>query len=111
MEDMVERERARARERQKELTEEQIIKFEQQAQIQAQKQKEMAEKYRQMAETYGRQPIFLSSPGDTNTVYYLDGKKVKAKTIKELDKDKIERIEYTKPDKKNDKTTIRITTK
>jgi DNA-binding protein H-NS len=111
MEEMVERERASAMESQKELTEEQIIKFEQQAQIQAQKQKEMAEKYRQMAETYGRQPIFLSSPGDTNTVYFLDGKKVKAERIKELDKESIESIEYTKPDKENDKTTIRITTK
>ena len=94
-----------------ELNEEQLAKIEMQAQLQAQKQKEMIEKYQQMAETYGRQPIFLSAPGDTNTVYYLDGKKVKAKEIKELDKDEIKSIEVNKPTEKDDKTTIKIKTK
>lgn len=94
-----------------ELNKEQLAKIEMQAQLQAQKQKEMIEKYQQMAENYGRQPIFLSAPGDTNTVYYLDGKKVKAKEIKELDKNDIKSIEVNKPTEKDDKTTIKIKTK
>ncbi len=75
------------------------------------KQDQIAEKYRQLAETYGRQPIFLSTPGDTNTVYYLNGKKVKAKDIKELDKEKIESIELKKGETADDKTVVRIKTK
>ena len=75
-------------EKRKELNDEQRLQFEKQAQIQKQKQLEMAEKYREMAEKYQRQPIFLSYPGDTNTVYYLDGKKVKADKIKKMDRDK-----------------------
>lgn len=97
--------------RQRELTEEQQAKIEKQAQEMAEKQMQMAEKYREMAEKYQRQPIFLSSPGDTNTVYFLDGKKVKADKIKELDKEKIESVEVTKPEKNDDKTTIKIKTK
>jgi len=111
LEDMVLREQERARERYQDLSEEQIQKIQQQAQIQAQKQMEMAEKYRQMAEQYGRQPIFLTTPGDTNTVYYIDGKKVKSAEVKEiLKKDEIEQISKTKDDK-GEKTVIRIKTK
>lgn len=98
-------------EKHEQLSEEQIRKIEQQAQLQAQKQYEMAEKYRQMAEQYGRQPIFLSAPGDTNTIYYIDGKKVKAKGMKELQKDAIESINVTRADGEDGKTVIRITTK
>lgn len=97
--------------RQRNLTDEQRAQFEKQAQVQAKKQLEMAEKYREMAEKYRREPIFLNYPGDTNTVYYIDGKKVKAKEIKELDKDKIESVEIKKSGKEDDKTTIRIKTK
>jgi hypothetical protein len=71
----------------------------------------MAEKNRETFEKYSREPIYLNHKGNTNTVYYIDGKKVKAKEIKELDKGKIESVEIKKPEKKNDKTTIRIKTK
>ena len=110
IEEMVARQREQF-ERQRDLTDEQRAKIELQAQEMAQKQLQMAEKYREMAEKYQREPIFLSYPGDTNTVYFIDGKKVKAKEIKELDKEKIESIEVKKPEKKDDKTTIRIKTK
>jgi hypothetical protein len=110
IEEMVARQREQF-ERQRDLTDEQRAKIELQAQEMAQKQMQMAEKYREMAEKYQREPIFLSYPGDTNTVYYIDGKKVKAKEIKELDKEKIESIEVKKPEKKDDKTTIKIKTK
>lgn len=110
-EDIIYRESQRARERHKELSEQQLQKIEHQAQLQAQKQMEMAEKYRQMAEQYGRQPIFLSTPGDTNTVYYVNGKKVKSDKVKEtLKNDEIKQISTTK-DEKEGKTVIRIKTK
>lgn len=110
-EDIIYRESQRARERHRELSEQQLQKIEQQAQLQAQKQMEMAEKYRQMAEQYGRQPIFLSTPGDTNTVFYINGKKVKSNEVKEiLEKDEIEQVSKTK-DEKEGKTVIRIKTK
>lgn len=98
-------------ERQHNLTEEQRAVIKDQALAAAEKQLQMAEKYREMAEKYQREPIFLNYPGDTNTVYYINGKKVKAKEIKELDKEKIESIEVNKAQKKDDKTTIRIKTK
>ena len=110
IEEMVARQREMS-ERQHDLSDEQRAKFEEQAEQMAQKQLQMAEKYREMAEKYQRQPIFLNYPGDTNTVYILDGKKVKAKKIKEIEKDKIDKIEIVKSDKKNNKTTINITTK
>lgn len=110
VDEMVARNRELA-EKHMELNKEQLAKIEMQAQLQAKKQIEMMEKYQQMAETYGRQPIFLSAPGDTNTVYYLDGKKVKANEIKELDKNDIKSIEVNKPTEKDDKTTIKIKTK
>ena len=98
-------------ESQRNLTDEQRAKFEEQAKQMAEKQLQMAEKYREMAEKYRRQPIFLSAPGDTNTVYYLNGKKVNADKIKELDQEKIESVKVNKAEKENDKTTVRITTK
>lgn len=98
-------------EKQRHLSEEQRMQVEKQAQVQAQKQMEMAEKYREMADKYQRSPIFLSYPGDTNTVYYLDGKKVKAKEVKELEKEIIKSISVTTDDKKDKKTTVRIKTK
>jgi hypothetical protein len=110
IEEMVARQREQF-ERQRNLTEEQRAAIEDQARVSAEKQMQMAKKYREMAEIYGREPIFLNYPGDTNTVYFIDGKKVKAKEIKELDKEKIESIEIKKPEKVNDKTTIRIKTK
>ena len=110
IEEMVARQREQF-ERQRNLTEEQRAAIEDQARATAEKQLQMAEKYREMAEKYRREPILLNYPGDTNTVYFIDGKKVKAKEIKELDKEKIESIEIKKPEKGNDKTTIRIKTK
>ncbi len=93
------------------LSDEQIAKIEEQAQLQAKKQAEMAEKYREMAEQYGRQPIFLTAPGDTNTVYYVDGKKVKADEVKALLKEKeIKGVSKTS-EAEEGKTVIRITTK
>lgn len=110
IEEMVLRQQELA-ERHKDMSKEQQIRFEEQAKIQAQKQKEMAEKYRQMAETYGRQPIFLSTPGDSNTIYYINGKKMDTKKVKEmLRKQEIEQITKTKDDKEA-KTVIRIKTK
>ncbi len=110
MEELVARQREMVG-RQRNLTGEQRAQLEKQAQIQAKKELEMAERYREMADRYRRQPIFLNYPGDTNTVYYIDGKKVKAKDIKELDKDKIESVEIKKSGKEDEKTTIRIKTK
>ncbi|HSH19887.1 MAG TPA: DUF4252 domain-containing protein [Draconibacterium sp.] len=110
IDEMVARQREQY-ERQHNLTDEQREKIELQTQEMVQKQMQMAEKYREMAEKYQREPIFLSYPGDTNTVYYINGKKAKAKEIKEMDKEKIESIEVKKADKKDDKTTIRIKTK
>ena len=109
LEEMVARQKEWAE--QFELSEEQKAKIEEQAKKMAEKQAEMAEKYRQMAETYGRQPIFLSTPGDENTEYYLDGKKVDADKIKELDKNAIKSIEVNKAEKENDKTVVKIKTK
>ena len=93
------------------LSKEQQAAFEDQARAMAEKQMQLADKYREMWEKYGREPIFLSYPGDTNTVYYIDGKKVKAKEIKELDKSKIGSVEIDKAEKEGDKTTVRIKTK
>lgn len=110
IEEMVARQREMA-ERQRGLTDEQRVQFEEQAKQMAQKQMQMAEKYREMAEKYQREPIFLNYPGDTNTVYFIDGKKVKAKEVKELGADKIESVEINKAKNEEDKTTIRIKTK
>lgn len=110
IEEMVARQREMIN-RQRDLTDEQRLQFEKQARQMAEKQLQMAEKYREMAEKYRREPIFLSAPGDTNTAYYLDGNKVKAKEIKELDKEKIESVEVNKAEKKGGKTTVRIKTK
>lgn len=103
---------ARAREmaeKHAKLSEEQIKQIEKQAQAQAQKQREMFEKQRQMAEIYGRQPIFLSTPGDTNTVYYIDGKVVESDEVKAMLKDgEVKQITKTE---KDGKTIIKIKTK
>lgn len=104
-------ERLKGLEDQKYFSEEQQMQFEKQAKEMVGRQAEMAEKYREMAEKYQRQPIFLTSPGDTNTVYYLNGKKVKADEIKKLEQGRIATIDVTKGDKKGDKTTVRIRTK
>ena len=96
---------------QSKISEEQRKKFEEQAFMQSERGKEIAERYRELAEKYRRQPIFLNYPGDTNTVYYLDGKIVDVDKIKEIDKEKIESIEVQKPDKGEVKTTIKIKTK
>ena len=97
-------------EQQHKLSDEQRTKIEEQAHAMAQKQVEMAEKYRQMAEKYRRQPIFLNYPGDS-TIYYLNGKKVKAEEVKVLDPEQIETIEVKGGKTENDATTIRIRTK
>lgn len=98
-------------EAQSRLTDEQRKEFERQAEHIAARSREMAEKSREMEEWYGRKPIFLSTPGDTNVVYYLDGKKVKAEVIKELNSEKIQTVDVSKGDKKGEKNIIRITTK
>ena len=75
------------------------------------KQVQMDEKIRQMTEIYGRQPILLSTPGDTNTVYYINGKKVKADDVKELDKKTISSIEVKNLEKEDDKTEVKFKTR
>lgn len=97
--------------KQKELSEEQFKELERQAREIAIRKRDMFEKEREMTERYGRQPIFLSPPGDTNTVYYLNGKKVKADKIKELLPDGIESIEINKNKKEDGKSVIKIQTK
>lgn len=79
----------------------------------SQQQREMVERYRELAEKYQRQPIFLSMPGDTNIVYYIDGKKVEAPEVKKINPDQIETIEVIKPSKEKPgkKGEIRIKTK
>ena len=98
-------------EKTKELSAEQRKKIEEQAKLMAEKQAQMAEKYREMAEKYNRSPIFLSSPGDTNVIYYLNGKKVSAAEIKKIDPDDIKTVDVNKSDEKGKKNIIRIVTK
>ena len=93
------------------LSEEQIKRIEEQAREMAERHLRMNEKYREMAQKYKREPIFLSAPGDTNTVYFVDGKEVKAKEFKELDKDAIRSIEIDKGKNEGDKTVIKVKTK
>jgi hypothetical protein len=107
--EMVEKQRELI-EKQHHLTDEQRQKIEIQARVMADKQREMAEKYREMADKYHRQPIFLSAPGDSTT-YYVDGKKVDAEEVKNISPEDIESVEVKKAKGKNDKTTIRITTR
>jgi len=109
IEEMVARQRELF-EKQRVLSDEQRKKVAQQAKIQAEKQMEMSEKLRQLAERYQRQPILLNYPGDS-TIYYLNGKKVDAQTIKELDNDKITNIIVNKAEKKGEKTTVKFKTK
>ena len=97
-------------EKQQKLTEEQRAKFEEQTRITMEKQLEMAEKARELSEKYRREPIFLNYPGDSTT-YYVDGKKVEASEIKGLLEKGVKSIDIDKPDKKNEKTVIRIKTK
>lgn len=110
IDEMVARQREEI-EKQKHLTDEQRSLMELRAKELAEKQLQMAEKYREMQEKYRREPIFLSAPGDTNTVYFINGKKVKATEIKTLEAESIESIEVKKAEKKDEKTTIRIKTK
>lgn len=110
MEEMIAQQRKEF-EKQSHLSDEQIELMELRAKEMAEKQLQMAEKYREMQEKYRREPIFLSYPGDTNTLYYINGEKVKPTEIKTLDKENIESVEVKKAQKKDDKTTIRIKTK
>jgi hypothetical protein len=105
IEAMVDRQRE-LYERQRVFSDEQREKIEEQARIQSEKQMEMSEKLHQMAERYQRQPILLNYPGDS-TIYYINGKKVDAQAVKEIDKDDIKSIEVTK-DKEGNKTIIKI---
>ena len=73
--EMTEKQRDLAERRQKILNEE-IAKFEQ-ARLSSEKQLEIAERTRELAESYRRQPIFLNYPGDS-TIFYLNGKIVDA---------------------------------
>lgn len=102
-------------EKYKELSAEQRKKieeqFKEQAKQMAEKQAQMAETYREMARKYQRFPIFLSTPGDSNVVYYLNGKKVDASEIKKIDPDDIKTIMVQKSDEKNKKSNIKIETK
>jgi hypothetical protein len=92
------------------FTEEQQKQIQKKAEEMGKRQAELSEKYRQMSDQYGRQPIFLSEPGDTNVVYYIDGKKVKAEDVKKLGKDEIKTVEINKKSGKG-KDEIRFTTK
>jgi hypothetical protein len=93
------------------MTDEQRRQLEEQTKHMVEKQRIMGERYREMAEKYQRNPIFLSEPGDTSTVYYINGKKVKSDEIRKISQDNIQSIEITKKNDKTDKTTIRIKTK
>ena len=79
----------------------------------AEKHREMAEKQREMAIRYGRQPIFLSTPGDTNVVYFINDKKVDSEKIKSMNPEDIESVSVIKAEqgKKNKKSEIRIITR
>ncbi len=79
----------------------------------AEKHREMAEKQREMAIRYGRQPIFLSTPGDTNVVYFINDKKVDSEMIKSMNPEDIESVSVIKAEqgKKNKKSEIRIITR
>jgi len=86
----------------------------------AEKQQEMTEKHREiaikqqeMASKYGRQPIFLSTPGDTNIVYFINEKKVDSKAFKAINPEDIESVSVIKAEqgKKNKKSEIRIITR
>jgi hypothetical protein len=57
------------------MTDEQRRQIEEQTKHIVEKQRIMGERYRELAEKYQRNPIFLSEPGDTSTVYYINGKK------------------------------------
>jgi hypothetical protein len=92
------------------FTEEQQKQLQKKTEEMAKHQAEISEKYRQMSDQYGRQPIFLSQPGDTNVVYYIDGKKVKADEVKKLGNDEIKTVEVNKKSGKG-KDEIRFTTK
>jgi hypothetical protein len=98
-------------ERQRNLSEEQRQKIEEQARTMVERQRELAEKHRELAEKYNRYPILLNYPGDANTVYFLNGKKVDAEALKKIKPDDIESIEVTKPKKEGEETTIKIKTK
>jgi hypothetical protein len=110
MEEMVARQRELV-EKQRYMSEEQRQKFEEQARIMSEKQREMAEKHRELAEKYRRYPILLNYPGDANTVYILNGKKVDTEALKKIQPSDIESIEVTKPKKEGEETTIKIKTK
>lgn len=110
IEEMVARQRKLA-ERQHHLSEEQRQKIEEQAQIMVEKQREMEEKHRELAEKYKRYPILLNYPGDANTVYFLNGKKVDTEALKKIRSDDIESIEVIKSKKEGEETTIKIKTK
>lgn len=97
-------------EKQQYLTEEQRRNIEERAHAMVQKQMKLAEKQREMEEKYGRQPIFLSSPGDS-TVFYIDGKKANAEDVRNLNPNDIERVEVNKDTKEGNVPTIRITTR
>lgn len=98
-------------EQQQHLSEEQRRQIEEQAKHMAEKQRAMAERYREMAEKYQRTPIFLSHPGDTTTIYIINGKRANAEEIRKMSPESIQSIEVIKKDDKTDKTTIRIKTK
>lgn len=110
IEEMVARQRELA-EKQRHLSEEQRRKIEEQTRVMAERQRELAERHRELAEKYRRQPIFLSYPGDANTVYYINGKKADAEAVKNIQPDEIESIEVTKAKKDGDETTVKIKTK
>jgi len=110
LEELVQRERKLAREREF-MSQEQQEELEKQAREMAEKQIQMAEKYREMAEKYQRQPVFLNYPGDKNTIYMINGKKVAAEDLKKLKPDQIATVEIEGGETDNDATTIKIVTK
>ncbi len=75
------------------------------------KQKEQIDQQKAMYDKYKRFPILLTE-GNEDVEYYINGKKVEKKEVKDLVPDKIEKIEVVK-EKKNDKSMkmLKITTK
>ncbi len=92
------------------LSEEQMARVREKAEQQAQRQMELAEKQRELAEMYRRQPVFLSQPGDSID-YFIDGKKVSADAISDLNPERIEKVEVIKSKKEGERSSIKITTK
>ncbi|SHF53894.1 protein of unknown function [Mariniphaga anaerophila] len=74
-------------------------------------QQNLIEMQQEMQLKYGRQAIFLTSPGNGKTLYYINGKKSGADAVKNISPDKIESIEIFKAKEEGQQNTVKIKTK